>query len=196
MHCPQVQRCTLLSIKTGGCPENCGYCSQSRWGCAAAGLLLARRYRIVLSHWLAVASLQLLASSSGCPESCCCCSQSRWGRAAAPGSASAALLHDAAAPQSAGAAAAPPYAEQGGWPGCGRSNDSCPLTHCASFSCSHWSKETGTKAEKLMGLEEVYEVRLIQQSTSRVVQSTQHWPCMCSIYSGGLAGCPRGQKAS
>ncbi|KAL4451863.1 hypothetical protein ABPG75_007525 [Micractinium tetrahymenae] len=24
-----VQRCTLLSIKTGGCPENCGYCSQS-----------------------------------------------------------------------------------------------------------------------------------------------------------------------
>lgn len=27
----QVQRCTLLSIKTGGCPENCGYCSQSRW---------------------------------------------------------------------------------------------------------------------------------------------------------------------
>ena len=26
---PQVQRCTLLSIKTGGCPETCGYCSQS-----------------------------------------------------------------------------------------------------------------------------------------------------------------------
>jgi biotin synthase len=25
----QVQRCTLLSIKTGGCPENCSYCSQS-----------------------------------------------------------------------------------------------------------------------------------------------------------------------
>merc|ERR1719284_1219230 len=24
-----VQRCTLLSIKTGGCPENCSYCSQS-----------------------------------------------------------------------------------------------------------------------------------------------------------------------
>jgi biotin synthase len=24
-----VQRCSLLSIKTGGCPENCGYCSQS-----------------------------------------------------------------------------------------------------------------------------------------------------------------------
>jgi len=24
-----VQRCTLLSIKTGGCPEDCGYCSQS-----------------------------------------------------------------------------------------------------------------------------------------------------------------------
>ena len=29
-HAPdQVQFCTLLSIKTGGCPEDCGYCSQS-----------------------------------------------------------------------------------------------------------------------------------------------------------------------
>ncbi|QQV79053.1 biotin synthase BioB [Sphingomonas aliaeris] len=26
----QVQLCTLLSIKTGGCPEDCGYCSQSK----------------------------------------------------------------------------------------------------------------------------------------------------------------------
>ena len=26
---PQVQQCTLMSIKTGGCPEDCGYCSQS-----------------------------------------------------------------------------------------------------------------------------------------------------------------------
>ena len=25
----QVQLSTLLSIKTGGCPEDCGYCSQS-----------------------------------------------------------------------------------------------------------------------------------------------------------------------
>ncbi|HEY3594137.1 MAG TPA: biotin synthase, partial [Polyangiaceae bacterium] len=24
-----VQLCTLLSVKTGGCPEDCGYCSQS-----------------------------------------------------------------------------------------------------------------------------------------------------------------------
>jgi biotin synthase len=24
-----VQRCALLSIKTGGCPEDCGYCAQS-----------------------------------------------------------------------------------------------------------------------------------------------------------------------
>src|SRR6186713_1902446 len=24
-----VQRCTLLSIKTGGCPEDCSYCPQS-----------------------------------------------------------------------------------------------------------------------------------------------------------------------
>ena len=29
-HDPEsVQRCTLLSIKTGGCPEDCAYCSQS-----------------------------------------------------------------------------------------------------------------------------------------------------------------------
>jgi biotin synthase len=29
-HAPEdVQRCSLLSIKTGGCPEDCGYCSQS-----------------------------------------------------------------------------------------------------------------------------------------------------------------------
>ena len=29
-HVPdEVQLCTLLSIKTGGCPEDCGYCSQS-----------------------------------------------------------------------------------------------------------------------------------------------------------------------
>jgi biotin synthase len=26
-----VQRCTLLSIKTGGCPEDCAYCPQSAW---------------------------------------------------------------------------------------------------------------------------------------------------------------------
>src|SRR4249920_649593 len=25
----QVQGCMLLSIKTGGCPEDCGYCPQS-----------------------------------------------------------------------------------------------------------------------------------------------------------------------
>src|SRR5579859_2053997 len=29
-HDPQdIQRCVLLSIKTGGCPEDCRYCSQS-----------------------------------------------------------------------------------------------------------------------------------------------------------------------
>ena len=29
-HTPgEIQLCTLLSIKTGGCPEDCGYCSQS-----------------------------------------------------------------------------------------------------------------------------------------------------------------------
>jgi len=27
--CSDIQRCALLSIKTGGCPEDCGYCAQS-----------------------------------------------------------------------------------------------------------------------------------------------------------------------
>jgi biotin synthase len=36
-HAPgEVQLCTLLSIKTGGCPEDCGYCSQSTF--AESGL--------------------------------------------------------------------------------------------------------------------------------------------------------------
>src|SRR5262245_61705241 len=37
-----IQRCALLSIKTGGCPEDCGYCAQSAWfntGVAAEPLL-------------------------------------------------------------------------------------------------------------------------------------------------------------
>jgi biotin synthase len=37
-----VQRCTLLSIKTGGCPEDCGYCPQSAHydtGVAREGLM-------------------------------------------------------------------------------------------------------------------------------------------------------------
>ena len=41
----EVQLCTLLSIKTGGCPEDCGYCSQSVYansGVAATKLLDVR----------------------------------------------------------------------------------------------------------------------------------------------------------
>lgn len=33
-----VQQCTLLSIKTGGCPEDCGYCSQSSKHSKTVGL--------------------------------------------------------------------------------------------------------------------------------------------------------------
>ena len=36
----EVQMCTLLSIKTGGCPEDCGYCSQSAG--AATGLAASK----------------------------------------------------------------------------------------------------------------------------------------------------------
>ncbi len=35
---PQVQRCTLLSIKTGGCPETCTYCAQSSSWSKSVGL--------------------------------------------------------------------------------------------------------------------------------------------------------------
>ena len=38
----QVQRCTLLSIKTGGCPEDCGYCR-----CVYGNLLLSEE----LAYW-------------------------------------------------------------------------------------------------------------------------------------------------
>ena len=41
----EVQLCTLLSIKTGGCPEDCGYCSQSVYadsGVAATKLMDVR----------------------------------------------------------------------------------------------------------------------------------------------------------
>mmetsp|Transcript_5824 Transcript_5824/g.20299 ORF Transcript_5824/g.20299 Transcript_5824/m.20299 type:complete len:389 (-) Transcript_5824:564-1730(-) len=34
----QVQQCTLLSIKTGGCQEDCGYCSQSKYWREGTGL--------------------------------------------------------------------------------------------------------------------------------------------------------------
>ena len=38
-----VQRSTLLSIKTGGCSEDCGYCSQSaRWAWAFIRSLLLK----------------------------------------------------------------------------------------------------------------------------------------------------------
>ena len=43
-----IQRCALLSIKTGGCPEDCGYCAQSaryRTGVEATPLLTVEEVR-------------------------------------------------------------------------------------------------------------------------------------------------------
>ncbi|HXG13240.1 MAG TPA: biotin synthase BioB [Gemmataceae bacterium] len=43
-----IQRCALLSIKTGGCPEDCGYCAQSAWyktGVQATPLLSVEEVR-------------------------------------------------------------------------------------------------------------------------------------------------------
>ena len=39
----QVQRCTLLSIKTGGCPETCTYCAQSSSWSKEVGLKAEKR---------------------------------------------------------------------------------------------------------------------------------------------------------
>jgi biotin synthase len=43
-----IQRCVLLSIKTGGCPENCGYCAQSaryKTGVEATALMTLQEVR-------------------------------------------------------------------------------------------------------------------------------------------------------
>jgi len=43
-----IQRCALLSIKTGGCPEDCGYCAQSaryRTGVEATPLMTVEEVR-------------------------------------------------------------------------------------------------------------------------------------------------------
>ena len=48
-----VQRCVLLSIKTGGCPEDCGYCSQSAHHAAnfpREPLLTLEEVRIAAQH--------------------------------------------------------------------------------------------------------------------------------------------------
>jgi biotin synthase len=48
-----VQRCVLLSIKTGGCPEDCGYCSQSAHHAAnvpRGPLLTLEEVRIAAQH--------------------------------------------------------------------------------------------------------------------------------------------------
>ncbi|MDB5690195.1 MAG: biotin synthase [Sphingomonas bacterium] len=59
-HAPgAVQLCTLLSVKTGGCPEDCGYCSQS----AHAKSGLAAGKLMDLSEVLAAASAAKAAGS-------------------------------------------------------------------------------------------------------------------------------------
>jgi biotin synthase len=45
----EVQLCTLLSIKTGGCPEDCGYCSQSAFAETGLGASKLMDVEAVLS---------------------------------------------------------------------------------------------------------------------------------------------------
>ena len=63
-HCPnEVQLSTLLSIKTGGCPEDCGYCSQSAF--AKSGLR-AERLMGVDAVFEAAAAAKAAGSSRFC----------------------------------------------------------------------------------------------------------------------------------
>jgi biotin synthase len=55
----EVQLCTLLSIKTGGCPEDCGYCSQSTK--ASTGL---KASRLVELNTVIAAAAEAKASGS------------------------------------------------------------------------------------------------------------------------------------
>jgi biotin synthase len=60
-HAPnEVQLSTLLSIKTGGCPEDCGYCSQSAF--AASGL---KAEKLMDADAVLAAAAEAKASGSG-----------------------------------------------------------------------------------------------------------------------------------
>ena len=59
----EVQLCTLLSVKTGGCPEDCGYCSQSAF--ADSGLKAEK-----LMDVAAVLSAAREAKASGSQRFC------------------------------------------------------------------------------------------------------------------------------
>ena len=51
-HAPgEVQLCTLLSIKTGGCPEDCGYCSQSKSAESGVKATQADGFRAPCCRW-------------------------------------------------------------------------------------------------------------------------------------------------
>ena len=69
----QVQRCTLLSIKTGGCPENCSYCSQSSAWRQETGLkvcLTINSVEKITQKPLTMCYATKVCQSS-CPESKC-----------------------------------------------------------------------------------------------------------------------------
>lgn len=56
----EVQLSTLLSIKTGGCPEDCGYCSQSVW--ANSGL---KAEKLIDTDAVVAAAAEAKAAGSG-----------------------------------------------------------------------------------------------------------------------------------
>ena len=59
----QVQRCTLLSIKTGGCPETCNYCAQSSSWSKDVGLKAEKLMDLDSVYEVDTFSLTLQASS-------------------------------------------------------------------------------------------------------------------------------------
>lgn len=58
----QVQRCTLLSIKTGGCPETCNYCAQSSSWSKDVGLKAEKLMDLDSVYEVTLASILLMPS--------------------------------------------------------------------------------------------------------------------------------------
>src|SRR6266542_4424895 len=71
----EVQRCSLLSIKTGGCSEDCAYCAQSSHystGVEREGLLSLEFYPEIVSSHTFQHRLNTIAAVQGSGMSVCC----------------------------------------------------------------------------------------------------------------------------
>jgi biotin synthase len=83
----EVQLCTLLSIKTGGCPEDCGYCNQSTHADTGLKATKLMDVRAVLQAAAQAKDWDRRASAwarrGATPRTATCPRSSRWSRACA-----------------------------------------------------------------------------------------------------------------